>query len=91
MVSCGELRRVLLAAELEHCLGYPRGHTASLVLLGDQVDLSHVELQRVAMLQSAAPVLTLVTFVVSLSCSGFQTCFTTTGLCKPDLDGSFHV
>ena len=65
MVSCGETRRVLLAAELEHCLGYPKEHTASLVMLGEQVDLSHVKMQRVAMLQCAAIVLPLVTVLLS--------------------------
>ena len=65
VVSCGEMQRVLLAAELEHCLGYPRGHTASLMMPGEQVDLTHVEMQRVAMLQCAASVLQLVTVLLS--------------------------
>ena len=65
VVSCGGTQRVLLATELEHCLGYPRGHTASLVMSSDQVDLSHVELQRMDILQTAAPVLPLVTVLLS--------------------------
>ena len=65
VVVCGEMQRVLLAAELEHCLGYPRGHNASLVITIDQVDLSHVELQRMAILSSADPVLPLVTVLLS--------------------------
>ena len=65
VVVCGEMQRVLLAAELEHCLGYPRGHNASLVITIDQVDLSHVELHRMAILQSADPVLPMVTVLLS--------------------------